>query len=51
LDHPASFQDTRNRLANLRADLEAQLTPQQAEAANAQAQATTLEAAVNEILM
>ena len=51
LNHPASFQDTKNRLANLRADLEAQLTPQQAEAANAQAQATTLEAAVNEILM
>jgi tetratricopeptide (TPR) repeat protein len=50
LNHPASFQDTKNHAAGLRADLEAQLTRQQVEAIQARAQATTFEAAVTEVL-
>jgi predicted ATPase/DNA-binding XRE family transcriptional regulator len=51
LNHPAGFPETRNRLANLRADLEPQMTSQQVEMALRQAQAKTLETAVDEILM
>jgi tetratricopeptide (TPR) repeat protein len=50
LNHPASFPETRNRAAQLRAELEAQLPSQQAEAAERQAGATTFEAAVEEFL-
>ena len=48
--HPASFQDTKNRVAGLRPELEAQLTSQQVEAAQARAQAQTFEAAIDEVL-
>ena len=50
LDHPSSIQDTRNRAAHLRIELEAQLTEQQVEAVQAQARAKTFEAAVDEVL-
>jgi predicted ATPase/transcriptional regulator with XRE-family HTH domain len=50
LRHPASTQETRLRAAQLRSALEAQLTSQQVEAAQARAQATTFEAAVDEVL-
>ncbi len=50
LNHPASVQDTKNRAAPLRAELEAQLTRQQVEAAQARVQAKTFEAAVDEVL-
>jgi predicted signal transduction protein with EAL and GGDEF domain len=50
LNHPASFQETKDRAEALRAELEAQLTSQQVEAAQARAKATTFEAAVEEIL-
>lgn len=50
LNHPASFQETKNRAARLRAELEAQLTSQKVEAAQAWAQAKTLEAVVDEVL-
>jgi len=50
LNHPASFQETKDRAAQLRAELEAQLTSQQVEAAETRATATTVEAAVGEIL-
>jgi predicted ATPase len=50
LGHPASFQETKNRAAHLRAELEAQMTRQQVEAAQARAQAKTFEAAVDEVL-
>jgi tetratricopeptide (TPR) repeat protein len=49
LNHPASFQETKNRAAQLRAELEAQLTSQQVEATQVQAQAKTLEAVVDEV--
>jgi predicted ATPase/transcriptional regulator with XRE-family HTH domain len=48
LNHPASVQDTQNRAARLRSELEAQLTSQQVQAARAQAK--TLEVAVEEVL-
>jgi predicted ATPase/Tfp pilus assembly protein PilF len=51
LNHPASVQETRERADQLRAEMEAQLTSQQVEAAKARAQGKTLEAAVDEILM
>ena len=50
LNHPASFQETKNRAAHLRVELEAQLTSQQVEAAQARAQAKTFEAVVDEVL-
>jgi predicted ATPase/transcriptional regulator with XRE-family HTH domain len=50
LDHPTSIQDTRNRAAQLRIEWEAQLTKQQVEAAQARAQAKTLEVAIAELL-
>ncbi len=50
LNHPASIQETRDRAARLRTELEAQLTRQQVEAAQARAQAKTFEAAVDEVL-
>jgi len=48
--HPASLHETKDRAAQLRAELEAQLTSQQVEAAQSRARATTFEAAVEEIL-
>ena len=50
LNHPASSHDTRNRAAHLRADLEAQLTRQQIEAAQTRAQAKSFETIVHEVL-
>ncbi len=50
LEHPATIQDTANRAAQLRIEWEAQLTKQQVEAAQARAQAKTLEVAIEEIL-
>ena len=50
LEHPASVQDTKDRAEQLRSQLEAQLTRQQIEAAQARAQAKTLEIAVDEEL-
>jgi len=50
LNHTASMQDTKNRAAHLRAELEARLTSQQVEAAQARAQSKTFEAVVEEAL-
>jgi hypothetical protein len=50
LNHPASLQETKNRADRLRAELEAQLTSQQVEAAQARVQVKTFEAAVDEVL-
>ena len=50
LNHPASVQDTRNRAAHVRIELEAQLTRQQVEAAQVGVQAKTFEAVVDEVL-
>jgi hypothetical protein len=50
LHHPASFQETKDRAAQLRTELEAQLTSQQVEAAQARAKAKTFAAAVDESL-
>lgn len=50
LNHSASISDTKNRAAHLRTELEAQLTSQQVEAAQARAQAKTFEAIVDEVL-
>jgi hypothetical protein len=50
VNHPASNQRTKDRAEELRAGLEAQLTPQQIQAAHARAQAQTFEAVVQEIL-
>ncbi len=50
LNHPASIQESEDRAEALRAELEAQLTSQQVEAAQARAKAKTFEAAVEEIL-
>jgi predicted ATPase/DNA-binding SARP family transcriptional activator len=49
-NHPASFQETKDRTAGLRAELEAQLTSQQVEAAQGRATAQTFEAVVDKIL-
>jgi hypothetical protein len=46
----ASFQATKDRAAQLRAELEAKLPGPQAEVAQARAQAKTFEAAVDEVL-
>jgi len=51
LNHPASLQETKDRAAGLRAELEVQLTRQQVEAAQGRAQAKTFEAAVDELLV
>jgi tetratricopeptide (TPR) repeat protein len=48
--HPASLQETKSRADHLRAELQAQLTSQQVEAAQARAQAKTYEVVVDEIL-
>ncbi len=50
LNHPASMQDTKNRAAHRRIELEAQLTGQQVEAAQTRAQAKTFEAVLDEVL-
>ena len=50
LANPSSTRDTKNRAAELRAKLEAQLTLQQIETIQARAQDKTLETFVNEIL-
>jgi tetratricopeptide (TPR) repeat protein len=50
LNHPASLPETKNRADRLRAELEAQLTSQQLEAAQTRAKTKTVEAAVEEIL-
>ena len=50
LNHPANDQETKNRAAHLHAELEAQLTRPQVEAALARAQAKTFEAIVEEVL-
>jgi predicted ATPase/transcriptional regulator with XRE-family HTH domain len=50
LNHPASFQETKNRAAHLRAELEARLTRHQVAATEARIQATTFEAAADEVL-
>ncbi len=50
LNHPASLQETKNQADRLRAELEAQLTRQQVEAAQVRAQAKTFEAVVEEVL-
>jgi tetratricopeptide (TPR) repeat protein len=48
-NHPASLQGTKNRAARLRAELEAPLTRQQMEEAQARALAKTFEAVVDEV--
>jgi hypothetical protein len=50
LNHPASFQETKNRASDLRADLEAQLTPTQIEAIQTHAAEKTFEAVVEDLL-
>jgi hypothetical protein len=50
LNHPASFQKTKNRASDLRAELEAQLTSRQVEAVRERAQTKTLETVVEEVL-
>jgi hypothetical protein len=50
LNHPACDQETKNRADHLRAELEAQLTRQQVEAAERRVTAKTFEAVVEEIL-
>jgi predicted ATPase/DNA-binding XRE family transcriptional regulator len=50
VNHPASNQRTKDRAEELRAGLEAQLNPQQIQAAHARAQAQTFEAVVQVIL-
>ena len=49
-NHPASSHDTRNRAERLERELEAQLTQQQIEAAQARAQAKSFETVVHEVL-
>jgi hypothetical protein len=50
LSHPASVQDTKDRAARLRTELETQLTSQQIQAVQARAQAKTFDAIVNDAL-
>ncbi len=50
LAHPGSIPETKDRAARLRAELEAQLTKQQVEAAQARVQTKTFEAVVDEVL-
>jgi predicted ATPase/transcriptional regulator with XRE-family HTH domain len=49
-NHPASLQETKNRASDLRADLEAQLTPTQIKTIQAHAGEKTLEAVVGDLL-
>ena len=51
LQHPSTKRDVSNRAESLRAELVAQLTPQQIEAAEARAQARTLESLAQEALL
>ena len=50
LDHPASWQDSRNRAAALRAELDATLNPDQIEAARQRAKRMSLEAFLEELI-
>jgi predicted ATPase len=50
VNHPSSIQDTKDRAERLRGQLEAQLTSQQVEAAQARAGAKTLEALAEAVL-
>jgi tetratricopeptide (TPR) repeat protein len=50
LNHLASFQETKDRAEALRAELEAQLTRKQVEAAERRAKAKTFEASIEEIV-
>ena len=50
LNHPASLQETKNRAAILRVELESQLTPQQVESAQAQARQQSFDQVVSQIL-
>lgn len=50
LNHSAAVQDTQDRAARLRAELESQLTRRQVKAAQARAQAKTFESVVSEVL-
>lgn len=50
LDHPASLQETKDRASDLRAELEAQLTPAQIEAIRARSAEKTFEAVVGDLL-
>jgi hypothetical protein len=50
LNHPASFQETKDRASDLRADLEAQLTPTLIEAIQAHAGEKTFDAVVEDLL-
>jgi predicted ATPase/transcriptional regulator with XRE-family HTH domain len=50
LNHPAGFQDTKNRAARLRIELEAKLKNQQVETALARAQVKTFETVIDEVL-
>ena len=50
LSHPASFQETKNRAAELRVELESHLTPQQIQAVQAQAEVETYEQIVSHLL-
>jgi predicted ATPase/DNA-binding XRE family transcriptional regulator len=49
-NHPASLQESKNRASDLRADLEAQLTPTQIKTIQAHAGEKTLEAVVGDLL-
>jgi tetratricopeptide (TPR) repeat protein len=50
LNHPASIQETKDRAAHLRAEVEAQLTPSQIESIQANREEETLESVVKELL-
>jgi tetratricopeptide (TPR) repeat protein len=50
LNHPASFQDTKNRAADLRVELEAQLTSQQVETAQARVPMQSFDQVVSQAL-
>ena len=50
LNHSASFKETKNRASNLRAYLEAKLSPTLIEAIQARAGEKTLEAVVEDLL-
>jgi len=51
LQHPASTQEAKDRAGRLGAELEAQLSPQQVETVQVQAQAKSFEAVVQELLL
>ena len=50
LNHPVITHETRKRAARLRAEVEAQLTPEQIESAQARAGAQTFESVADEVL-